>query len=327
MRAFLFFALCCLCTSAAYAQSDSLPAPFKPCGYDEMPIDSSITRTQHVLHIGEDSMLLVLYTHSRNGLTFFNMHDDENICVSEGLRLLSQTGGRLMELKHFGNLCDTARNMSFSLRGKTYTFDPNRIFSASDSVRALTLLNKRGLYQSVGTLKDLPSSRTPTSAECAAVARGELRQFADTLIHFLDTSQTRFIVALHNNHGYPARCDCGSRSRPARVIPESYSLSTYMRHGTLENASASDIYVNPRRHLTGFVIVLERADFMQLVEQQCNAVLQPITSPDDGSLSVWAAHKGFRYANIEAKFDRLEEQRWLVEQMQALLLRRPALAR
>jgi hypothetical protein len=143
----------------------------------------------------------------------------------------------------------------------------------------------------------------------------------------LDTSQTRFIVALHNNHGYPARCDCGSRSRPARVIPESYNLSTYMRHGTLENASASDIYVNPRRHLTGFIIVLERRDFMQLVEQQCNAVLQPISSPDDGSLSVWAAHKGFRYANIEAKFDKMEEQRWLVEQMQSLLLFRPALGK
>jgi hypothetical protein len=277
---------------------------------DTFARDSMQPTETHTIYIGSDSLQILVYRISDNGLTYFNMHDDENICVAEGLKTIKETGGKLIELRHFGELADRGRHFSFSHEGKIYTFDPNRIFSNSDSIRARTLINKRGYYQSLDVVKRLKSTSTPSIDQCKAAAISHLKPLADTILAIIDTSQTRLIVALHNNHGFEARCEAN------KVRPASYNLATYMRAGTLENSSCSDIYVNPRYELTGFFIVLDYADFLHCVEHRCNAVLQSPNPPDDASFSVFAASNNLKYINIEAKFDRRAEQAQLLKKLQ-----------
>jgi hypothetical protein len=294
------------------AQSDTVMTMRDTFGRDTMrPTEV------HTLYLGSDSLQVLVYRVSDNGLTYFNMHDDENICVVEGLQTLRQTGGKLVELRHFGELADRGRHFSFRHAGKIFTFDPNRIFSQNDSIRALTLINKRGYYQAVNVVKRLKSSSTPSIEQCRMAAVEHLRPLADTLLAILDTANTRLIVALHNNHGFPSRCELNSGSRTPRLVNASYNLATYMRAGTLENESCSDIYVNPRHLLTGFFIVLDYDDFMHLVHHRCNAVLQSPNPPDDGSFSVFAAANRLKYINIEAKFDHREEQKRLLEHLES----------
>src|SRR6185503_15577992 len=56
--------------------------------------------------------------------TMINVHDDENTSVAAGKVIIEQSGGRLIELSHGGH-----RLVTFSLAGRRYRFDPNRIFS------------------------------------------------------------------------------------------------------------------------------------------------------------------------------------------------------
>ena len=56
--------------------------------------------------------------------TFLNVHNDEDTSVAAGLANLAEFGGRLIELVHTGE-----RLISFTLDGRRYVFDPNRVFS------------------------------------------------------------------------------------------------------------------------------------------------------------------------------------------------------
>ncbi len=267
------------------------------------------------VYIHNDSIRVKIYNRSDNGLVYFNMHDDENLCVEEAVNLLENTGGRLIELKHFGALEDKARYVSVKKNNKIYTFDPNRIFTNNDSVRAITLIEHRQFYQAVNQLKKLSASQMPTEAECVLFAKNELKILADTLISLLDTSKAKIIVALHNNHSFEPRCDDNCNFRHG-----SYNLGTYFRHETEENASADEIYINPKRNLSGFFIVLNHPVFMQAQTHRCNVILQAENAPDDGSFSVFAQHNGLNYINIEAKRDSPDEQRILLRTLSDMLM-------
>lgn len=266
------------------------------------------------LYIGNDSILIIKHIQSYNGLVYFSMHDDENTSVEAALAMLPHTNGCLVELRHFGDLADNARHISFLHQQKIYTFDPNRIFTDSDSVRAETLLDRRGLVQAAHHLKKIANkARIPTEAECYEVARTVLKSFADSILYELDTFNINLLVALHNNHSYPAHCEHD------KVVPESYNLASYLRPNSHDNLSCSDIYINPRHALSDFVVVTDFCHFEEAFAHRCNAVLQHHNPPDDGSLSVWAARQHIGYINVEAKRGNLTEQLFLLELIPRLL--------
>ncbi|MEL6616264.1 MAG: hypothetical protein AAFQ43_11030, partial [Bacteroidota bacterium] len=73
---------------------------------------------------------------SADALHMFNMHDDENTSVDAALAVLPEIGGWLVELSHSG-----ARNLVFEVEGRSYTADPNRIFTAAGRERTLRSLS------------------------------------------------------------------------------------------------------------------------------------------------------------------------------------------
>ena len=100
-----------------------------------------------------------------------NLHDDEQTSVLAALEVLRRRHGRLVTI---GN--DGARNVTFSLGGREFQFDPNRIFTVT-GVRK--------------TLVDLSS--WDEAAQQAVVA------FGQQLLQRYDLTNADFVVALHNN--------------------------------------------------------------------------------------------------------------------------------
>lgn len=277
--------------------------------------NSQIQIKTQIITIGNDSIKVIIYNSTDNGLVYFNMHDDENTCVTETLKILENTGGKLIELKHFGNLEDKGRYFSLKKQNKVYTFDPNRIFSDNDSARAANLIEFKSYYQAENILKKLNKSQIPTENECYLYAKQELKQLADTLIALIDTSSSKLIVALHNNHSFATHCD-----KNCNLKQGSYNLATYLRPETEENSSAEEIYINPKRNLSGFFIVLKYNYFMQLQIQRCNVILQSENSTDDSSFSVFALKQQLNYINIEAQRENKDEQQILLQTLSNMLM-------
>ncbi len=99
-----------------------------------------------------------------------NLHDDESTAVMAARTVLEQKGGLLIRIEN-----GSQRLISFPLRGVTYTFDPNRIFSRKGI--ELTLKSKGKVTAEVVTL---------------------VENFANKILQLIPDS-ARCIIALHNN--------------------------------------------------------------------------------------------------------------------------------
>lgn len=130
-----------------------------------------ITTTRIPLPIGDSTVDLVLHQTSLLGLTYLNLHDDENTSVRAALDVIRQHGGRVFELKHSG-----ARNVTFELDGIKYEFDPNRMFNDQGAAASL----KR-----FGPVSD---------AAISAVS-----SFADATLQQIMPPESNLVVTLHNN--------------------------------------------------------------------------------------------------------------------------------
>ena len=122
------------------------------------------------LNVGDNVFRALVYKGKPSKTVMINVHDDENTAVEAAKNIVKINGGTLVELKHSGE-----RLIAFSLDGKPYKIDPNRIFT-------LAGINKTLLEYS------------QTSAE----AEAEVARFAQDLVsRFLTGADV--VVALHNN--------------------------------------------------------------------------------------------------------------------------------
>jgi hypothetical protein len=136
-------------------------------GDRDSPLKSSTQQTR----LGETEIGVATAERKGSRFVYVNLHDDENTGVEAGLEALNLSGGRLIELRHDGR-----RHLTFTLRGKDYRVDPNRIFTLA-GVRAT--LEKQSRY-----------------AEDAADAVG---QFAKELLAVYRIDRPDAVIALHNN--------------------------------------------------------------------------------------------------------------------------------
>jgi hypothetical protein len=84
----------------------------------------AITTTHVPLTLGDTTVDVVVHQAEAPGLTYFNLHDNENTSVRAALDVIGEHGGRVIELKHSGE-----RTIKFNLGGVSYEFDPNRMFT------------------------------------------------------------------------------------------------------------------------------------------------------------------------------------------------------
>lgn len=120
--------------------------------------------------LGDRQIHAVVHQHQHATPTMLNVHEDETTSVTAGKVNLEDFGGRLIELAHSGE-----RLITFSLAGKKYSFDPNRIFSDAGIVATL---QKHSSY--------------------SADAHAEIKAFAKAYLHQFALDKERIIIALHN---------------------------------------------------------------------------------------------------------------------------------
>ena len=111
-------------------------------------------------------------------LNALNLHDDEGTSVEAALAVLRERGGRVVELVHSGE-----RNVTFTAGGRTYTADPNRMFTPSGRARTLASLSQDD-----------------------GAGREALAAFADRVLALYSEVPPAVVVTLHNNTpgGYSA---------------------------------------------------------------------------------------------------------------------------
>lgn len=128
--------------------------------------------------IGDSVVNLVVHRSDRPGLTYLNVHDDENTAVEAAVAVVRTFGGAVYELQHGGE-----RNLTFQLGDSSYTVDPNRIFTPA------------GI--------DATLARHGTAHPAAHDAVG---LFADSLLQAVGLRDLDAVVTVHNNtdDGYSA---------------------------------------------------------------------------------------------------------------------------
>ncbi len=70
-------------------------------------------------------------------IVYINLHDDEITSVNAAKRLLQIESGLLIKIENF-----KTRNIKFKMGGKSYTFDPNRMFSRIGIIQTLTMFGR-----------------------------------------------------------------------------------------------------------------------------------------------------------------------------------------
>ena len=131
-------------------------------------IESESIREYTGVHRLGDRMINLKFWIKGAGLTFVNLHDDENTSVKAALVVIDSIGGRLIELRHSGE-----RNIRFEMSSSTYEFDPNRMFTDKGTKKSM---KKFG-----------PFSKK---------AHSNIRALAQ---HLIDSLDLRMIVTLHNS--------------------------------------------------------------------------------------------------------------------------------
>jgi hypothetical protein len=121
--------------------------------------------------LGERTMPIRIFQYGDlKNIVCINLHDNENTSVEAAKSVLELKGGTLLKIEN-----NNQRVVRFRLRGVSYGFDPNRIFS------------QMGIEQ---TLRE--NKRTSPSAI------EEIEKFAQRLLQLIPDSAS-CIVALHNN--------------------------------------------------------------------------------------------------------------------------------
>ena len=239
-----------------------------------------LATTRHPLALGETTVEVAVHE-GGEGLNLLVLHDDENTAVEAGQAFVGAHGGRLVEIR----TREGERRVAFTLGGRRFSVDPNRIFT------------------DVGARRTLEAD----SLHAGAVALARLFGDAVRAVYAVgrpDSSRSApraAVVTLHNN------------------TPDRYSALSYASGGEYERDAAA-VHFAPGADPDDFFFVTERALYDALAAEGFNVVLQDNRRvTDDGSLSVWAAREGLPYVNVEAEHGHLEEQVRMLEALARVL--------
>jgi len=228
--------------------------------------------TEYPLVLG-DTQLSVVEWQARSGdklmPRFLNLHQNENCSVvaAKSLLQLRGAGSVLYFNKTLSNNGWPTRNITFSLKGTVYTFDPNRMFTAAG----------------------LETNLYPYSSNAAA----EVLAFSQKVLSIYVVEPQQPLIAIHNN------AFAGSLSALQYLPGGVYGNDAInVNIGTVST---------PKEFFLLTDTPTNEQLYQSLVQAGYSVVLQTPAGPnstltDDGSLSVYCAlvNPPLTYVNIEA---------------------------
>jgi len=233
------------------------------------PFDSEMV----ALPLGESEVRLAVHT-AGQGPSFLVLHDSEDTAAEVGLEAVRARGGRLIEVQSEGR-----RRVHFEHRGRTWSFDPNRIFT--DGGAPWTLREHGG--------------------EPPPEVVAEVRRFAEALVGVHGPGSYPVLITLHNN----TEGDYSAASYLPGGSRDGHAAALHLPDG----ADPDDFFFVTDRAIydalvqEGFPVVLQ----------------DPERVEDDGSLSVWAARRGIPYVNVEAQHWHYGQQKRMLEALSRVL--------
>jgi hypothetical protein len=243
-------------------------------------------KTVKSFKLGETDVKVNVYERAGAAVTFFSPHHNERGGRELTKELVAARGGRFVEVEALDDTGAPARRLRFKVGGKSYSIDPNRIFTA----------------QGRGCLK------LPADAEAA------VKVFADGLLALLFAPDGRLragesvFVAVHNNADVEERAEAERDSDLTALGFIRHLRSRTFLRGEFAESAAGVFLSNAEEDEDNFILVTEPRLVAHFAGRGFNVILQKPAaqlrdgkcSVDDGSLSIYAAFSNVPYINLEA---------------------------
>ena len=247
----------------------------------------SVTKQTLILPLGETPIKINVYEKDGSDATFFAPHRSEQTALRLAKEEIAQRGGRLVEIESFDERGNPARRLAFVSAGKSYTLDPNRIF-------------------------------TPNGRRCAGFTGktdAAVKNFVDELLKIILQSDKdrlpnhrKLVVAVHNNHDFDDKPASGQASDlTATAFVKSVQFRPAWR-GAFEAQAAGVYLANDEADADNFIFLSTPRFVGYFAGNNFNVVIQKPYSQlftdhcgvDDGSLSVYAGQQNIEYVCPEA---------------------------
>lgn len=247
-----------------------------------------IAKTTLNLSLGETKVKVNVYEKTGAQITFFAPHHNEQIALKSTKEAISQNGGRLIEIESFDKTGNPARYIEFNLKGKSYSVDPNRIFTANGR-------------RCSGQSGEVETSIRNFSEELLAIIfpKNEIRS----------NYGKKLVVAVHNNVNVDEKSierRAGDLTAPSFV--KNATVSRDAAPGAFEAQAAGVFFANEEIDPDNFILLSSARYLGFFAENNFNVVVQKaatqlqsnLCSVDDGSLSVFAGQRDIEYICLEA---------------------------
>jgi hypothetical protein len=241
------------------------------------------------LPLGETMIKVSVYEKAGARITFFAPHRNEQIAVQTAKEAVAQNGGRLIAIESFDKNGAPARHLEFTLAGKSYSADPNRIYTAN-------------------------GRRCANFSGAVEIA---VRQFAEELLQIIFPAKDKslksgekFLVAVHNNVNVEEK---SAERRATDLTAHSFVENIAAGRGETSEgafaASANGVFLaNGETDADNFLFLSSPRFLGFFAENGFNAVVQKpaqqlqtdVCAVDDGSLSVFAGQRNIEYIALEA---------------------------
>jgi hypothetical protein len=251
-----------------------------------MGAQAATVKTTRAVMLGETEVKINIYENEGGSVTFIAPHHNEQTGLRLAKEYIDKNGGKLVEIESFDAKGALARYITFTANGKSYTIDPNRIFTPNG--RSCT----EGIAEVSSLVEDFSSNILK-----AVFADGK----------GLPVNE-RFLVAIHNNTDVDSKTEKAKFGDLTAFAFVKTSYSKDLSHGIFQDQADGVYLSNTEDDQDNFIFLSGPRYVGYFAERGFNVVVQKAAAKlqsqkctvDDGSLSVYSAQQNISYVCLEA---------------------------